>query len=141
MLNKSIFMTEYRNPALTVDTIIINDDKVLLIKRLNNPYKDSWALPGGFVEYGECVEDAAIREAKEETNLDISLDKLVGVYSKPDRDPRGHTVTVAYKCTITGSNVKPSSDAKDAKFFTIDEIKKITLAFDHEKILVDAGVL
>ncbi|RAP53657.1 MAG: DNA mismatch repair protein MutT [Methanosphaera sp. rholeuAM130] len=134
-------MKEYRNPALTVDTIIINNEEVLLIKRLNNPFKDSWALPGGFVEYGECVEDAAIREAKEETNLDISLDELVGVYSKPDRDPRGHTVTVAFKCSIIGSTLKSSSDAKDARFFTIDEIKSIDLAFDHEKILEDAGVL
>jgi len=134
-------MSEYRNPALTVDSIIISDDKVVLIKRLNNPYKDSWALPGGFVEYGESVEDATVREAKEETNLDICLDKLIGVYSDPDRDPRGHTVTVAYKCSIVGGNLKSSSDAKEAKFFTIDEIKNIKLAFDHEIILKDAGVL
>lgn len=134
-------MKEYRNPALTVDAIITDDKKVLLIRRLNNPYRDSWALPGGFVEYGECVEDACIREAKEETNLDISLDELVGVYSDPDRDPRGHTVTVAYKCSITGSNLKSSSDAKDARFFTLDELKSIDLAFDHGQILEDAGIL
>lgn len=134
-------MKEYRNPALTVDAIITDDKKVLLIRRLNNPYRDSWALPGGFVEYGECVEDACIREAKEETNLDISLDELVGVYSDPDRDPRGHTVTVAYKCSITGSTLKSSSDAKDARFFTLDELKSIDLAFDHGQILEDAGIL
>ena len=64
-------MTEYRNPALTVDTIIVKDGQVVLIKRLNNPYMDHWAIPGGFVEYGEKVEDAAVREAKEETGLDI----------------------------------------------------------------------
>lgn len=134
-------MSEYRNPALTVDSIIISENKVVLIKRLNNPYKDSWALPGGFVEYGESVEDATVREAKEETGLDICLDKLIGVYSDPDRDPRGHTVTVAYKCSIAGGNLKSSSDAKEAKFFTIDEIKDVKLAFDHEIILKDAGVL
>ena len=134
-------MKEYRNPALTVDAIIMDDEKLLLIKRLNNPYKDSWALPGGFVEYGECVEDACIREAKEETNLDISIDELVGVYSDPARDPRGLTVTVAYKCSITGSTLESSSDAKDARFFTLDELKMLCLAFDHEKILEDAGIL
>lgn len=134
-------MKEYKNPALTVDSIIVSDDKVVLIKRLNDPYKDSWALPGGFVEYGECVEDATIREAKEETSLDVSIEELVGVYSDPNRDPRGHTVSVVYKCSIVGGQLDSNSDAKDAKFFTVDEIKKINLAFDHESILKDAKIL
>ena len=73
-------MTKYKNPALTVDTIIIEDNKVILIKRLNNPFKDHWAIPGGFVEYGEKVEDAAVREAKEETGLDIELTKLLPTF-------------------------------------------------------------
>jgi 8-oxo-dGTP diphosphatase len=141
MSYKSIFMTEYKNPALTVDTIIIDDGKVVLIKRLNEPYKDHWAIPGGFVEYGEKVEDAAIREAKEETGLDIELIKLVGVYSDPNRDPRGHTVTVAFTSKITGGKLKSDSDAKDAKFIDIESISDMDLAFDHKKILKDSELL
>lgn len=134
-------MTKYKNPALTVDTIIIEDNKVILIKRLNNPFKDYWAIPGGFVEYGEKVEDAAVREAKEETGLDIELTKLVGVYSDPDRDPRGHTVTVAFLSKIIGGTLKSDSDAKDAKFIDISELKNMKLAFDHNEILKDSGIL
>ena len=134
-------MSEYRNPALTVDTIIHENDKIILIKRLNNPYKNYWAIPGGFVEYGEKVEDAAIREAKEETGLDIKLTRLVGVYSDPNRDPRGHTVSIAYLAEIVDGNLKPDSDAKDAKFINISDIDKINLAFDHEIILKDSGLI
>lgn len=134
-------MTEYKNPALTVDTIIVEDNRVVLIKRLNNPYKDYWAIPGGFVEYGEKIEHAAIREAKEETGLDITLTKLVGVYSDPNRDPRGHTVTVAYLAKIVGGTLKSDSDAKDAKFIEADELKNLRLAFDHKTILEDSEII
>jgi 8-oxo-dGTP diphosphatase len=134
-------MTKYKNPALTVDTIILDENKVILIKRLNNPFKDHWAIPGGFVEYGERVEDAAVREAKEETGLDIELTKLVGVYSDPDRDPRGHTVTVAFLSKIIGGTLKSDSDAKDAKFVDVNELKNMKLAFDHNEILKDSGIL
>ncbi|WP_455645700.1 NUDIX domain-containing protein [Methanosphaera sp.] len=134
-------MSKYRNPALTVDVIIIKNNETVLIKRLNDPYKDHWALPGGFVEYGEKVEDAAIRETKEETGLDVELDELVGVYSDPQRDPRGHTVTVAFKAHIIGSQLKSSSDAKDAKYVKISELKEVDLAFDHKDILSDAGLI
>lgn len=134
-------MTKYKNPALTVDTIILEDNKVVLIKRLNNPYKDYWAIPGGFVEYGEKVEDAAVREAKEETGLDIELIKLVGVYSDPNRDPRGHTVTIAFLSKIVGGTLKSDSDAKDAKFIEINELKNMKLAFDHNEIIKDSKIL
>ena len=133
-------MTEYKNPALTVDTIILEDNKIILIKRLNNPFKDHWAIPGGCVEYGEKVEDAAVREAKEETGLDIELTKLVGVYSDPNRDPRGHTVTVVFLSKIIGGTLKSDSDAKDAKFIDIKELKNMELAFDHDEILKDSGI-
>lgn len=131
-------MSKYRNPALTVDTIIIDDNKIVLVKRLNDPYKNHWALPGGFVEYGEKVESAAIREAKEETGLDIELDKLVGVYSDANRDPRGHTVTVAYTAHIVGGKLQSDSDAKDAKFVSIDSLDFDNLAFDHDIIIQEA---
>ena len=90
-------MTKYKTPSLTTDIFIFDDDSnFILIKRKNDPYKDHWALPGGFVEYGESVETAAIREAKEETSIDVELKGLVNVYSNPDRDPRGHTVSIAF---------------------------------------------
>ena len=134
-------MTEYKNPALTVDAIIVDDGKIVLIQRLNNPYKDYWALPGGFVEYGEKVEHAAIREAKEETGLNIKLNKLVGVYSDANRDPRGHTVSVVYMASIVGGQLKSDTDAKDVQYFEISELNKMDLAFDHKQILNDSGIL
>jgi 8-oxo-dGTP diphosphatase len=128
--------------TLTVDPIIITDDKkIILIKRVFDPYKDYWALPGGIVEYGETVEEAAIREAKEETGLDIKIEKLIGVYSDPDRDPRGHFVSVCFLCKPVGGEIKTSEETKEVKAFSKDEIKGIKLAFDHEKILRDIGFI
>lgn len=81
-------MGKYKNPSLTVDIFIFDEDEnFILIKRGNEPYKNYWALPGGFVDYGECVEDAAVREALEETSIKVNLKELVGVYSDPSRDP------------------------------------------------------
>lgn len=131
-------MTEYKIPSLTVDAIIVHEEKIVLIKRLKDPHMNKWALPGGFVEYGETVEVATIREAKEETNLDIKLDELVGVYSNPERDPRRHTVSIVYKATIIGDVIQSGSDAKDARFFNIEDAIKMNLAFDHNEILNDA---
>lgn len=131
-------MTEYKTPSLTVDAIIVHEEKIVLIKRLKNPHMNKWALPGGFVEYGETVENATIREAKEETNLDIKLEELVGVYSNPDRDPRRHTVSVVYKASILGDIIHSGSDAKDARFFNIEDALKMELAFDHNEIINDA---
>lgn len=131
-------MTDYKIPSLTVDAIIVHEDEIVLIKRLKDPHMNKWALPGGFVEYGESVEDATIREAKEETNLDIELGSLVGVYSKPDRDPRRHTVSVVYMATIKDDFLQSGSDAKDARFFKIEDAINMQLAFDHNEILNDA---
>jgi len=122
-------------PLLTVDALILYENKVVLIKRLNPPYKDQFALPGGFVEVGETVEAATLREAKEETGLEIELIKLLGVYSEPSRDPRGHTVTVCYIARGFGK-LKAGSDAKDIRLFGFNEIPK--LAFDHNKIIENA---
>ncbi len=121
-------------PLLTVDTVIIYQGKLVFIKRKNPPFQDHFALPGGFVEVGETVEAAAVREAKEETGLDVRLLKLLGVYSDPSRDPRGHTVSVCFLALGSG-NLKAGSDAKDTGLFGIDEIPE--LAFDHNKIIED----
>ena len=122
-------------PLLTVDTVIIFKGKIVLIKRKNPPFKDHFALPGGFVEVGETVEVAAVREAKEETGLEVKLLKLLGVYSDPSRDPRGHTVSVCFLGEGSG-NLKAGSDARDTGLFGIDEIPE--LAFDHNKIIEDS---
>jgi len=131
-------MVKHQTPSLTADIFIYDDDfKFILIKRKNEPYKDCWALPGGFIEYGESVEEGAIREAKEETSIDVELEYLVGVYSKPDRDPRGHTVTVAYTAKGNLDVKKADSDASDINIFSINELDKLNIAFDHEKIIKD----
>ena len=131
-------MADYKIPSLTADIFIFDDDfNFILIKRLNDPYRDCWALPGGFVEYGESVETAAIREAKEETSIDVELIDLVNVYSKPDRDPRGHTVTVAYTAKGDLDSMKADSDAKDIGVFNINDLNGINIAFDHEQIIRD----
>ena len=94
----------------------------MLIKRKNNPFKGFWALPGGFVEYGETVEQAAIREAREETGISVDLKNLVGVYSDPGRDPRGHTVSICFLAKPAGGTVMPDTDASDAAYFTLNAI-------------------
>ena len=131
-------MADYKIPSLTADIFIFDEDfNFILIKRLNDPYKDCWALPGGFVEYGESVETAAIREAKEETSIDVELIDLVNVYSKPDRDPRGHTVTVAYTAKGDLDSMKADSDAKDIGIFNINDLDGLNIAFDHAQIIRD----
>ena len=131
-------MADYKIPSLTADIFIFNDNlDFILIKRKNNPYKDCWALPGGFVEYGESVETAAVREAKEETSIDVELIDLVNVYSEPDRDPRGHTVTVAYTAKGDFNAKKADSDAKDIGIFSQDDLGQLEIAFDHRKIITD----
>lgn len=131
-----------KTPLLTTDAIILDENNnVVLIKRMNEPYKDSWAIPGGFVEIGETVEESCIREAKEETNLDVEIISLVGVYSKPERDPRGHTVSIAFLTKSLSNNMKADSDAKEVKKVNIKDISNIDLAFDHKEIMTDAITL
>lgn len=125
--------------TLTVDPIILMSGGVVLVKRSFDPYKDYWALPGGIVEYGETIEVAVIREAKEETGLDVKIEKLVGVYSDPNRDPRGHFVSVCFLCVPVGGALTTSVETKEVRIFSKEEIKSIRLAFDHKKILKDIG--
>ncbi len=126
--------TEFRNPFPTVDIVIeVDDAGIVLIKRKNPPH--GWAIPGGFVDYGESVEEAAVREAKEETALDVELVRLLGVYSDPDRDPRFHTVSTVFVARASGTPVG-QDDAAEARVFTRDNLPD-DLAFDHRSILDD----
>lgn len=122
-------------PNLTVDGAVFIDNKIVLIKRKNKPFKDFYAFPGGFVEYGETVEKAVIREVEEETGLITEIQDFIGVYSKPDRDPRGHTVSIIYRLNVIDGELKKGSDAKSVELFEKDKIPN--LAFDHNEILKD----
>lgn len=122
-----------RNPFLTVDAIIEIDGGIILINRKNPP--PGWAIPGGFVDYGETLEDAVIREAKEETGLDIKIIRQFHTYSDPKRDPRHHTVTTIFIATASGTPVA-ADDAKDVGIFSMDNLPK-DIAFDHRQILED----
>ena len=122
-----------QTPLLTVDVIIeLPDARIVLIERAHEPF--GWALPGGFVDVGETVAQAAVREAREETGLDVSLHALLGVYSDPQRDPRGHTASVVFVAAASGQP-QGSDDARDARAF--DPLSPPALAFDHAQILSD----
>ena len=124
---------QYRNPFPTVDIIIEINDGIILIERKNPPL--GWALPGGFVDYGESLEDAAIREAREETSLEVCNLQLLGCYSDPGRDSRMHTISMVYIGTGVGT---PSAgdDATNLAGFRLDSLPN-QLCFDHAKILRD----
>ncbi len=124
-----------RTPLLTVDAVIFFQEGIVLIRRNNPPYQGCYALPGGFVEVGETVEDAVRREAKEETGLEIELLGLIGIYSDPGRDPRGHVVSAAFLARGRGDLVS-GSDARSAEVFPPQSLPP--LAFDHDKIISDA---
>lgn len=125
----------FRNPVPTVDAIIeLPDDRIVLIRRRNPPL--GWALPGGFVDYGERVDLAAIREAKEETGLDVTLKEQFFTYSDPRRDPRQHTLSVVFIAQATGEP-KGSDDAAEARAFPLEGLPLEELVFDHGEILRD----
>jgi 8-oxo-dGTP diphosphatase len=122
--------------TLTVDAIIPYAGKIVLIKRKNEPYRNYYALPGGIVEYGETVESAVLREVKEETGLEGQIHSLVGVYSDPKRDPRGHFVSICFIVLPTGGELRSGSDAEEVALFSLNKLPR--LAFDHEKMIKDA---
>lgn len=128
---------EYRGPALTVDCVVLDDaGRLLLIKRKNEPFAGQYALPGGFVELGETLKEAALRELQEETGVGGRVDRLIGVYSDPARDPRGHTVSVAYSVIWDGTPPRGGDDAAEAEF--VEDWDGLKLAFDHKHIVIDA---
>lgn len=123
----------YRNPTPTVDILIIKDEKIVLVKRRNAPL--GWALPGGFVDEGESVEHAAIREAKEETGLDVHLDALFYVYSDPKRDARQHTMSTVFVAHAAGDPVG-DDDAEEAAWYPLNSLPE-PICFDHATIISD----
>ena len=124
---------EQRNPFVTVDIIIEVGQGIVLIERKNPPH--GWALPGGFVDYGESLEQAAVREAKEETLLDIELIEQFHAYSDPSRDPRHHTISTVFIARANGTP-KGADDAKRAELFTENALPA-PIVFDHAQILRD----
>ncbi len=126
-----------RNPAIAVDCVVFDPDgRLLLIRRKNPPFQGQYALPGGYVDYGEATERAAARELAEETGLAAKRVKLIGVYSDPQRDPRGHVVSVAYRVDTKGHAPRAGDDAAAAEF--VAGWEDLDLAFDHRSIVADA---
>lgn len=137
-------MPKPQTPLLTVDAVIIyQNSNIILIKRKNPPFQGEYALPGGFVDIGETVEHACIREAKEETNINVKITNLLGVYSDPKRDPRGHTVSIAFLCEPRTDHENPQAqdDAADLDVVPFKNLPNIKLAFDHMNIVKDAGLI
>jgi 8-oxo-dGTP diphosphatase len=130
---QSQFENEWKKPSVTADGIVTRGSDILLVKRGKDPFEGSYALPGGFLEYGERLEDCVVREVLEETGLKTSISGLVGVYSAPDRDPRGHFVTAVYHLQPISGVVKAGDDASTAEWVSMDKLPK--LAFDHGKIV------
>ena len=128
-----------RKTFITVDLIIKRPDgSIVLVKRAFDPYKGHWALPGGFLEHGHTVEETALREAREETGLEIAIERVVGVYSDPQRDPRGQIISVCLMAREVGGALKAGSDAEEVR--SLKELP-VELAFDHKTMLGDAGLL
>lgn len=130
-------ITRYRNPVPTVDIIIEYASGIVLIQRKNPPY--GWALPGGFVDYGETVEHAAMREAAEETGLELNAMRLFNVYSDPMRDPRQHTISIVFTAEGSGELIA-GDDAKGAAVFSEGRFPE-DIAFDHSRIISDYYIL
>jgi 8-oxo-dGTP diphosphatase len=124
-------------PALTTDAVVLDaEGRVLLIRRKNPPFQGAYALPGGFVDVGETVEAACRRELMEETGIEAGKLTLIGVYSQPERDPRGHTCSVAFLTRVKKGEPKAGDDAAAAEW--VADWRRLKLAFDHAQILSDA---
>jgi len=128
---------QYRNPAPTVDVILQRDSKVLMVRRKKDPFKGQLALPGGFVNEGETVEDAMKREAMEETSLEVEPIDILGVYSDPKRDLRKHIMSVVFVGIVVGGSDKAGDDAESIEWVDLADIEKKQIAFDHATILRD----
>jgi 8-oxo-dGTP diphosphatase len=130
-----------RNPTPTIDMIIVENsnekNRILLIKRGNDPFKGYLSLPGGFINYGEKAEDALRREAKEELSIKVEPIGILGVYSDPNRDPRGHIMSITFITKIIDGIIKSNYDAAKYIWVDLNSIEKMELAFDHLQIIKD----
>lgn len=122
-------------PKVAVDAILLHGGKLVLVRRANDPFRGRYALPGGFVEFGERLEDAVQREVREETGLAAQVDRVLGVYGDPGRDPRGHTISIAFVLRSIGGKLRAGTDAAGVRLMAPE--KSPTLAFDHNRILAD----
>jgi 8-oxo-dGTP diphosphatase len=121
---------------VAADIIIRYDDgSIVLIKRANEPFKNHWALPGGIMDAEETIQQTEVREAKEETGLDVKLERLIGVYSKPGRDARGRSVSILFEASVLGGVLKADTDAKE--ILRTKEYSTMNLAFDHNQMIHD----
>lgn len=130
-------MKEYRNPTPTADIILQRDSKILMVRRKKDPFKGQLALPGGFINEGETAEEAAKREAIEETTLEVEPIEILGVYSDPKRDPRKHIMSIVFVGIIVGGSDKAGDDAESIEWVELGTIEKQEIAFDHAQILRD----
>ena len=125
----------WNNPKPVVSVILDKEGKILFVKRAKKPLKGYWCLPGGYIDYIEMPEAAAIREAKEETNLNIKIDELVGVY-QIDNDPRGINIDIIYAGSIITGKLKLNEESSEFKFFAIDKLPKL-IAYKHREAIKD----
>jgi ADP-ribose pyrophosphatase YjhB (NUDIX family) len=129
-------VTKPVTPLLAVDGLVRDaEGRVLLIRRKNPP--EGWAIPGGFVDVDEDPKDACVREVREETGVEVEVESLAGVYGRPGRDPRGHTVSIVYRCRLVRGTASGSDDAAEARWFSPSEIATLPLAFDHREVLAE----
>jgi 8-oxo-dGTP diphosphatase len=135
-------MVEYRSiddrayHRLAADLVIEHDGSIVLIRRKFEPFEDTWCLPGGHVEEGEQVKEAAQREAREETGLDVELQDILGVYDEPGRDPRGPIISIVYTAEAESTDLRAETDAAEARWFDLDDLPN-EFGFDHAQILED----
>jgi 8-oxo-dGTP diphosphatase len=128
-------MSDKESPSVMVDAIVERNDKLLLVKRKKDPFKGFLSFPGGKIDLGEKVEDAVKRELREETNLAIEPTDILGVYSDPSRDHRGHIISITFIAKIISGEAEAGDDAESVEWLPVNDQK--ALAFDHNKILKD----
>lgn len=126
-------------PLVCSDGVVINKDKVLLVKRSIKPFKGSWTLPGGHIDFGETSQETVIREIKEETNIDVEVVKLIKLYDNPKRDPWGHIISIAYLCVPvhTNSTFIKNEEVEELYWCDINKLPE-NIGFDHRIIINDA---